>query len=158
MTYILDVSKAKKMHLSNDAFFWLKYKESPIDDSNLKEAQDILKIFPNGFIIKDDWKYINENVVEATFIPFTENIITQWDGEHRAILKNGKADAWVFCFKILNHNRCYAKWYNSITNKLIYEGECEIKYFHKKPWAIIQKGNQIPLWNESTKYLTNNRF
>ena len=87
MAYKLDPSKAEVRYLSNDAFFWLKDEEDPIDEDNLEEAQEILAMFPNGFVIKDDWKYDDDDTIEATFIPYVDDIDIKWDGENRLTLK-----------------------------------------------------------------------
>lgn len=60
----LDYSKAQAMQISNDAFFFIAKEEEPLDEENLKEAQEVLSIFPNGFYVedKDDWdEYQNIN-------------------------------------------------------------------------------------------------
>lgn len=158
MAYKLDPSKAEVRYLSNDAFFWLKDEEDPIDEGNLEEAQEILAMFPNGFVIKDDWKYDDDDTVEATFIPYVDDIDIKWDGEHRITLNNGKVDTCAFYFKIISHDKCYVRWCDDATGKCIYEGECEVKYFYKNPWAITPKGSQIPLWGKNAKYFTSNRF
>lgn len=159
MAYRLDSSKAETRYLSNDAFFWLKDEDDPIDEENLEEAYEILAMFPNGFVIQDKWKYVDNDLIEAVFIPYVEeqNAII-WDGEYRDILSNGKADAFGFMFKIIDNTKCYARWFNDENGKLIYEGECEVKYFQGNPWACTPKGSKTPLWGKKVKYFTSNRF
>lgn len=159
MAYKLDPSKAEIRYLTNDAFFWLKDEEDPIDEDNLEEAEEILALFPNGFVIQDKWKYVDEDTIEATFVPYVEEINSvQWDGEYRDVLKDGKADPWGFMFKIIDSCTCYARWANDITGKCIFEGECEVKWFFNNPFAVLPKGSQIPLWGKKAKYFTTNRF
>lgn len=159
MAYILDPTKTEVRLLSNDAFFWLKDEDDPIDEDNLEEAEEILALFPNGFVIQDKWTYVDNDTIEATFIPYVEDKNSvQWDGEFRLILKDGKPDMWGFAFKIIDSNACYARWADDITGKCIFEGECEVKWFFNNPFAVLPKGSQIPLWGKHTKYFTSNRF
>lgn len=159
MAYILDPTKAEVRLLSNDAFFWLKDEDDPIDEDNLEEAEEILALFPNGFVIQDKWTYVDNDTIEATFIPYIEDKNSvQWDGEFRLTLKDGKPDMWGFAFKIIDSNTCYARWFNDVTGKYLFEGECEVKHIFNNPWAIVPKNNQIPLWGKQTKYFTSNRF
>ena len=54
--FLLDRSKTLELQISNDAFFYLLEEEEPLDEANLEEAQEILAMFPNGFVIEDGWK------------------------------------------------------------------------------------------------------
>lgn len=58
--------------LSNDAFFYLYAEEPPIDEDNLEEALEVAGYFPAGFIIKDGWQYIDDDMIEAVFVPLVE--------------------------------------------------------------------------------------
>lgn len=70
----LDSSKAQTLQISNDAFFFITEEEEPLDEANLEEAQEILSMFPKGFYVEDNWKYVeNSDLIEATFIPYVEN-------------------------------------------------------------------------------------
>lgn len=157
MAYKLDPSKAQTWLISNDAFFWLKDEEDPLDESNLEEAEEILAMFPNGFVIQDNWKYTEPDTIEATFIPYIESEDIVWDGECRMKTNNKSIDPWAFLFKIIDKTRCYARWANDISGKCIFEGECEIRYFFNKPWALPGK-SQLPLWGNQVKYFTDNRL
>ena len=100
MAYKLDSNKAEIRLLSNDAFFWLKDEEDPIDEDNLEEAQEILSMFPNGFVIAENWKYVDDDTIQATFVPYVEDTLNiEWDGESRCIKNNGEIDRFVFLFK-----------------------------------------------------------
>lgn len=75
----LDYSKAQAIQISNDAFFFITEEEEPLDEKNLEEAQEVLSIFPNGFYVEEDWKYIkNSGLIEAIFIPYVEDE-DDWD-------------------------------------------------------------------------------
>ena len=49
--FILDTTRAIELQISNDAFFYLLEEEEPLDEANLEEAQEILAMFPNGFVV-----------------------------------------------------------------------------------------------------------
>lgn len=70
----LDYSKVKTLQISNDAFFFITEEEEPLDDKNLEEAQEILSMFPNGFYIEENWKFVeNSDLIEAAFIPYVKD-------------------------------------------------------------------------------------
>ena len=154
MAYKLDPSKALVRILSNDAFFWLFAEEEPLDEENLEEAEEIQALFPNGFIIQEGWTYEDEDSIKATFIPYVLDNVSDWDGENRDNDKN----AVSFKFRILAFNKCYVRWVNENTGKLIYEGECEVKYIASNPWAYTPNRSFIPLWGPKCLYFTNKRF
>lgn len=159
MKYKLDPSKAEIRLLSNDAFFYLKDEEDPIDDDNLEEAYEIISMFPNGFVVSDNWSYVDNDTIEATFIPYVEDELDiTWDGEHRLKLNNGKSDTWAFMFKVINHTTCYARWADDVSGRCVYEGECTVEHVSGKPWAVTPKGSRLPLWGTNTKYFTANTF
>lgn len=70
----LDYSRAETLQLSNDAFYYLKDEDEPLDESNLEEAQEVFAMFPDGFIIEDHWQAIKgTDLIEATFVPYTQD-------------------------------------------------------------------------------------
>ena len=70
--FLLNRSKTLELQISNDAFFYLLEEEEPLDEANLEEAQEILAMFPNGFVIEDGWKPVEDSdLIEATFVPYT---------------------------------------------------------------------------------------
>lgn len=149
-SYVLSEEKAETRLLSNDAFFWLKDEEPPLDESNLEEADEIIAMFPNGFVIKDDWKYDEDDLIEVTFIPYVEDNSITWDGE--------STSCYSFLFKILSHTECYARWQRDSDGHIIYEGKCEVKHILGYPWAITPNGSQMPLFGKSTHYTNTLRF
>lgn len=154
MAYRLDPLKAQVRILSNDAFFWLKDEEEPLDEENLEEAEEIMKLFPNGFVIKDDWSYDEEDSVKATFIPYVLDEHSDWDGEYTDTSKK----PFSFKFRVLQFNKCFARWADENSGKVFYEGECEIKYIASNPWAYTLNKSFIPLWGPKCRYFTNKRF
>ena len=69
--YVLDRSQAIEMQISNDAFFYLLEEEEPLDEANLEEAQEILAMFPNGFVIDEGWKPVEDSdLIEVMFTPY----------------------------------------------------------------------------------------
>lgn len=69
----LDYSKSQTLQISNDAFFFITQEESPLDEENLEEANEILNLFPNGFYVEENWKFVEDSdLIEATFVPYIE--------------------------------------------------------------------------------------
>jgi hypothetical protein len=60
MNYKLDATKAVTLQISNDSFWYLYQEEEMIDEDNMEEAQEVMSMFPNGFIIKDDFKVVDD--------------------------------------------------------------------------------------------------
>ena len=157
MAYKLDSNKAEVRLLSNDAFFWLKDEEDPIDEDNLEEAYEILNMFTNGFVIAENWKYVDDDTVEATFIPYVEDVANiNWDGESRCVLTNGETDRFVFLFKKTNNSEAYVRWFNELNGRMIYEGPCKVEKYFGNDWAITPKGSQIPLFGKGVKLFNKN--
>lgn len=150
--YELDSTKAKVHVLSNDAFFWLKDDEDPIDENAVDEALSILAEYQYGYIIKNDWKFIDNGLIEATFVPYIDTLYC-WDGEFRFNTNGSTHSPFVFKFKILNDYECEAKWINELNGDIIFEGCCKIEYIDKHPWAITPKGSKIPLWKNIKKLI-----
>lgn len=116
-----DHSKAQEFILSNDAFFFLYKDEEPLDDINLAEALEIAEQFPEGYIIKDGWSYIDDDMIEATFIPLAEEQ-EDFDGVFQA----SKICQWQI--KITQNRRYVKFWlYYPQTNARRYVGEFELR-------------------------------
>ena len=74
--YKLDYSKTKIIQLSNDAFYYLREEDEPLDEANMEEAEEIIGLFPNGFIIEDDWSFIEgTDLIEAKFVPYVPEVV-----------------------------------------------------------------------------------
>lgn len=73
--FILDKSKAKVWQLSSDAFFYLYSEEPMLDEDNMEEAEEVLASCPNGYEIQDDWAYVDDDLIAATIIPYSDNIV-----------------------------------------------------------------------------------
>lgn len=150
--FALDKSKAITLQISNDAFYYLKDGEDPIDEENLHEAYEIQEMFPNGFQIQDNWSIV-ENVhdlLEVTFIPYVEDT-NDWDGCFMMV------NNWVYRFKILNKSKCILSMYNEQTGDESFNDECDIEYHNNKPWIIHNAdlfkgipGTRLPLFNSKT--------
>ena len=166
MKYKLDATKATTLQISNDSFWYLYQEDEMIDEDNMEEADEILSLFPNGFIIKDDFKIVDDepDLIECTFIPYIEDIDINWDGEHVIVNSKGvRVD--VLMFKIINHERCYIRWMDERDGRIFDEGEFEVEYDGKNPWCKVPSKSRIfntysliPLWGKHTKYFTKNRF
>lgn len=127
----LDQSKALELQLSNDAFFYLLEEEEPLDEANLEEAFEILTMFPNGFIIKEDWKLVEDSdLVEATFVPY---VVDNADYDEYFELTK-----YIYIqIKWLDSTHIRMWWYNSEigTRELqgefkVYTNEYGLKCFH----------------------------
>lgn len=144
----LDYEKAEIRQLSSDAFFLLLKNEPPLDEDNIKEANEIREMFPDGFEIEDSWKYIEDGCIEAKFIPYaiTESNEAEWEFEWRCFNSKGK-DRHAFKY---NSDNSYI-WLDEETGRIISQGKFELQYINKKPWAILPSKSsvhtQIPLWN-----------
>lgn len=74
MNFRMDYSKKQVMQISNDAFYYLYYGEEPLDDENMEEAQEIADMFPNGFVIEDNWENVDDtDLIECTFVPYVKD-------------------------------------------------------------------------------------
>lgn len=126
-----DFSKAQEFILSNDAFFFLYKDEEPLDDINLAEALEIAEQFPTGYQIKEDWSYIDDDLIEATFIPLIEER-AEYDGAF-----------WIssLCqwqIKLTKNNTHVMFWiYSRNTGERIYKGEFELRV------STLAKANPI---------------
>lgn len=147
--FVLDKNKATTLQISNDAFYYLRDGEDPIDEENLEEAYEIQYMFPNGFQIQDNWSVVDDEpgLIEVTFIPYVEGD-NDWDGCF-AMFNN-----WVYRFKILDANRCTLSLYNEQTGDESFNEECKIEYHNNKPWILHDAdlfkgipGTQLPLFN-----------
>ena len=126
----LDYGKAQTMQISNDAFFFITEEEEPLDEKNLKEAQEILSMFPNGFYVEKNWKSIeNSGLIEATFIPYVEDK-DDWD-ECQDLTKYIQIQ-----IKWLDTNHILMWWHNSQNGTRELRGDFKVytngrlKYFH----------------------------
>lgn len=137
----LDYTNTQILQISNDAFFYLAYGEDPIDDDNIEEANEIVVMFPNGFYIEEDWKYVEDSdLIEATFVPYIEDD-ADFD-EYENLTK--------YCqhqIKWIDANTIRLWWYNALTNERKLEGDFKVftnqyglKYFHtgdqNKPFEL----------------------
>jgi len=166
MSYKLDASKAITLQITNDSFWYLYQEDEMIDDDNMEEAEEVISMFPNGFIIKDDFKVVDDepDLIECTFVPYVQDIDIAWDGENVPYnSKNIRSD--VFLFKIINHERCFVRWMDERDGRILREGEYDVAYIGGNPWCkvvsnpkLLNKYSLIPLWGKQVKYFTKNRF
>ena len=165
MAYKLDSKNAKTLQISNDSFWYLYQEEEMIDEDNMNEAEEILKMFPNGFIIKDNYCVVTDDtsLIECTFIPYVQDIDIEWDGEF-VFLTSNKQRTFVVLFKINNKDSCYIRWYDERDGRILKEGNFSVVYFNNNPWCEIPSNNKyvrsslIPLVGNRVKYFTKNRF
>ena len=122
MRYKLDYAKAETLQLSNDAFFFIRDGEEPLDEDNLEEANEILTMFPYGFEIADDWQAIEStDMVEVTFIPYTEEEIS-YDMSYEI------AKGYFYHIKFTQGNKFVKLWsYKESTGESLYKGEYELR-------------------------------
>lgn len=120
--FIPDYKNKKVFQLSNDAFFYLYSEEAPLDEANLEEAEEIQAMFPNGYEILDGWSYVDEDLIQATFIPYIETKESSFDYDE--YWEGSKA--YVVQIKWLNATRVKACIFNPISGALREVGELEV--------------------------------
>lgn len=164
MKYKLDADKAVTMQISNDSFWYLYQEEEMIDEDNMEEAEEVMSMFPNGFIVKDDYKVVDDepDLIECTFIPYVEDNDIIWDGEFVAFNSKGLRST-VMLFKVISHEKCSIRLYDERDGRIFREGDFNVAYFNGNPWCIIPSSNSktnsmIPMWGKQAKYFTKNRF
>ena len=133
--------------LTNDAFFWLKDEEEPIDEANLEEAYELLELYPNGFKLLDNFTYEDDDTIKCILVPYIEVPDEDWDGEvslvNQAPIK----------FKRVGLTGIKYLWLNENTHKVIAEGETELSFTAaNKPYFITKCGSQIHLWGKNVFY------
>lgn len=116
-----DYNNSRDFILSNDAFFYLYAEEDPLDDDNLDEALEVAECFPNGFIIKEGWQYIDDDMIEATFIPLVQKEV-DFDAEQEM------AKGYFFRIRLCpdcKHIELYS--YRVSTGQTVYKGTYELR-------------------------------
>ncbi len=144
--YKLDHSKAQVLQLSNDAYYFLKEEEPPIDENNLEEAYEIMSMFPNGFFIDDEISFVEgTDMVEATFVPYVED---DWKPDEYIDLFNG----WQLQIKHLEYmKRVKIRFFNH-EKPPFGEQECDVIYNDfGKPEIHTKEGSIYPIWREVVK-------
>lgn len=138
----LDFVNTKEILLSNDAFFWLKDNEPMLDEANMEEANKILAMFHNGFVILDEtWSYEGNNTIKAEFVPYASDEAQDFDGCIEPFVTNYDK----LYYKILSKNECFIKIVNTKSQTKITEGNCKLEYIYNRPWIITPKGSRIPI-------------
>lgn len=120
--FIPDHKNKKTFQLSNDAFFYLYSGEEPLDEDNLEEAQEIEDLFPNGFEVLDNWSYVDDDLIQATFIPYI--IAKESSFKYDASLELAKT--YVVQIKWLSQSKVMTCIFNPISGDLREVGELEV--------------------------------
>lgn len=144
--YKLDYSKKQVLQLSNDAFFYLKEEEEPLDEDNLDEANEIISMFPKGFHIDEGWKYVEDSdMVEATFIPYIDD---DWQFDEYIDLFNG----WQLQIKWTDDRTQVEIRYYNPTKEPFGQQICDVSYNQDgKPMIWTKEGSMYPLWKDVKK-------
>lgn len=131
----LDRSQAQELQISNDAFFYLLEEEEPLDEANLEEAQEILAMFPNGFVIDENWKPVEDSdLIEATFVPY---VLDDADyDEYCELTKYLQIQ-----IKWLDATHIRAWWYNTETGTRELRGDYRV-YANGYGMKCFHTGNQ----------------
>lgn len=146
--YKLDYTKAEILQISNDAFFYLRDGEEPLDEANLEEANEIYASFPNGFEIKGLWATIPDtDIIEATFVPYVID-----DSDYDMYQELAKGYFWQL--KFTQDNRFVKYWsYRESTGEREYKGEYELRIsaLSKQHWigfstGDVRKGKGCVFW------------
>ena len=144
MNYVLDFEGKVEVKLSNDAFYFLKDDEPPIDEACMDEVNGIYEIFENGFIFDDNYKFIDNGYVLATIIPYVED---SFDYD----LYFNVAKEVEFQIKYLSKTKVQVRYYN-LSKGPYGEEELDIlinKY--GKPEIHTSLGSIYPLWRAKKK-------
>ena len=124
--YKLDYSKKQVLQLSNDAFFYLKEEEEPLDEV---------------------CKYVEDSdMVEATFIPYIDD---DWQFDEYIDLFNG----WQLQIKWADNNeaRVEIRYYNP-TKEPFGQQICDVDLnCDGKPMIWTKEGSMYPLWKDVKK-------
>lgn len=131
----LDKSQALELQITNDAFFYLLEEEEPLDEANLEETQEILTMFPNGFVIEESWKPVEDSdLIEATFIPYIADS-ADYDEYH------GLTKYIQIQIKWLDTTHIRVWWYNSETGTRELQGDFKV-YVNEYGLKCFHTGNQ----------------
>lgn len=152
-----DYNNSRDFILSNDAFFYLYAEEEPLDDDNLDEALEVAEYFPNGFIIKEGWQYIDNDMIEATFVPLIQKEV-DFDAEQEM------AKGYFFRIRLCpdcKHIELYS--YRISTGQTVYKGTYELRLsstgkeigFATGDW---RKGKGCLLWLKHFKEVSRGRL
>ena len=143
---ILDYSKKQVLQLSNDAFFYLKEEEEPLDEDNLDEANEIISMYPKGFHIDECWKYVEDSdMIEATFIPYIDD---DWQFDEYIDLFNG----WQLQVKWTDDRTQVEIRYYNPTKEPFGQQICDVSYNQDgKPMIWTKEGSMYPLWKDVKK-------
>ena len=118
--YKLDPSKKRSFQISNDAFFYIRDGEEPLDELNKEEALEVLEMFPYGFELGEDWEYIEgTDLVQVNFTPYKNGP----DGFYRL------SRVWYFQYEWLVPYEVVKIWfYNTETEEVCKQEELEVLY------------------------------
>ena len=131
----LDKSQAIELQITNDAFFYLLEEEEPLDEANLEEAQEILAMFPNGFVIEEGWKPVEDSdLIEAIFIPYVADN-ADYDEYSELTAHIQMQIKWLDA----THIRMW--WYNSETGTRELQGDFRV-YANEYGLKCFHTGNQ----------------
>lgn len=134
--YKLDYDKAITLQLTNDAFFYLKNDEEPLDEENIEEAIEVQNMFPHGYVIEDSWKEVPDtDLIEAIFIPYV-----QVNDFERCDAYLNLAQDIRLELKYLKNNRIKVWWVNDRKNLRNLYGEFDIQ-INKYKLEYFEKGD-----------------
>lgn len=134
-----------RLAISNDAFYCLYYDEEPIDDIFLDEAKKVAAMFPNGYIIAEDWQSIEDTgLIEATFLAIAAK--PDWPTHYLNVF-NG----WKLLFRLLSKEVAKIQIWHE-TKPVEPPEELRVEYLNDKPWITTKQGSKFPLWNRIQKW------
>lgn len=125
--------------LSNDTYFFFKFGEEPLDAANYEEIEELKAEFPNGFELADEYEYIEDDpdaadLIRVQLFPYDlenegEELVDYY--EELSLPEYDQAmelfNNWLVCFTRLADDLAHAFFYNTVTGKLMKEGEWPIK-------------------------------
>lgn len=143
--YRLDFDAKTVVQISNDAFHMLMYDEEPIDPDNAEEAEEIKAMFPNSFIIDDNWDYLDDEpgMVECTIIPYKPD-------DFKYDLYSNQINGWQLQVKIVEpKSTVQYRFYKEYTHncKMLEVKQAKLTSVDGKLWLFTEKGSRFPIFS-----------
>ena len=135
-----DRVKPVLMDVSNDAYHYFKYSESPLDEASLDEIAEISATFGDGIEIELISTLESSGKYKVKIVPKSSVPQQKYDGLIHLPIKN-----IALLLYVKAKNKIRGVCINENDMHIIYEQDYDVVSISKKPW--ITNGNtKIPLW------------
>lgn len=135
----LDKSKSVTVNMTNDAYNYILYDDSMIDESNMEEVEKYESMFPNGFEIKFIRESENSDLIEVEITPYIDD-----DFQYDRIIELFGGNV----IQVQTHDsHVNIRFYNETECKELWQETCEIQIndFNKE-YIVTSAGSMYPLW------------